>query len=72
MSRNEPSLVLSKWKWPGLLEPRVSIKGSPVNEELFLLEQVLIGVEDIDPLGWVRCRQGWGVQRGMGAGASIL
>lgn len=33
-----------------------SIKLSPVNEELFLLEQVFIGVQDIDPLGWIGSR----------------
>lgn len=56
----------------GVFKPHVSIKASPVNEELFLLEQVFIGVQDIDPLSWVRGRQGWGIQRGMGAGAPIL
>lgn len=49
----------------------ISIKASPFNEELFLLEQVFIGVQDIDPLR-LRCRQGRGIHRGMGAGASIL
>lgn len=39
-----------------VLKLRTSIKPSPVNKELFLLEQVFIGVQDIDPLGWIRCR----------------
>lgn len=63
------------WDFPdrnGVFKPDGSTKASPVNEELFLLEQIFIGVQDIDPLSWVRCRQGWGVHGGMGAGASIL